>query len=153
VNEAEQASRAPAARLFDVRLLGRHQLAAIVATLVDFVTMIAIVELLFAPPPVATFFSATVGGVTNFSLGRSWAFRSRHQGSIASQATRYAIVCIGGALLNAGMLSMLLRLGDPPYIVTRVLVSALVSVAYTYPMHTRFVFRVVGDAGDAGDAQ
>ncbi|MBX3208683.1 MAG: GtrA family protein [Labilithrix sp.] len=136
-------STTAAAALLDVRLLGRHQLAAVVATLVDFASMIALVELAGAAPAYATLLSATAGGVTNFFLGRTWAFRERHRGTLAAQAARYALACAGGALLNASLLGATLALAAAPYVVARVVVSILVSIAYTYPMHTRFVFRVV----------
>ena len=135
------------ARLLDLRLLGRHQIAAAVATLVDFISMIALVELAGAAPPYATLLSATAGGITNFTLGRTWAFRARHRGSVASQAARYAFVCAGGALLNASVLGAILAISEPPYIAARAVVSILVSLAYTYPLHARFVYRVVDDEG------
>ncbi|MBN9161193.1 MAG: hypothetical protein BGO98_07155 [Myxococcales bacterium 68-20] len=135
------------ARLLDLRLLGRHQIAAALATLVDFVSMIALVELASAAPPYATLLSATAGGITNFTLGRTWAFRDRHRGSVGSQAARYAVVCAGGALLNASVLGAVLAVSEPPYVIARAVVSILVSLAYTYPLHARFVYRVVDDEG------
>lgn len=131
----------PAAPLADLRLLGRHQIAAALATLVDFAMMVALVELVGAAPAYATLLSAAAGGVTNFMLGRAWAFRERHRGSFGSQALRYAVVCAGGALLNASLLGAVLAVATPSYVVTRAIVSVLVSLAYTYPMHARFVFR------------
>ncbi|MBX3262807.1 MAG: GtrA family protein [Labilithrix sp.] len=133
----------PAAPLADLRLLGRHQIAAALATLVDFSSMVALVELFGASPAYATLLSAAAGGVTNFTLGRTWAFRALHRGSMTSQALRYAVVCAGGALLNASLLGAVLAVANPSYLVTRAVVSILVSLAYTYPMHARFVFRAV----------
>jgi putative flippase GtrA len=145
VSDAERVSPAASARLLDVWLLGRHQVAAAFATLVDFLVMVALVELLAAPPPVATLVSALAGGASNFALGRAWAFRARHRGTFGSQAARYAVVCAGGALLNASLLGAFLHVASAPYVALRVVVSILVSVAYTYPMHTKFVFRVVDE--------
>lgn len=140
---------APAARLLDLQLLGRHQLAAAIATLVDFLSMIALVELAGVAPPYATLLSAMVGGITNFTIGRTWAFRDRHRGSVGSQAARYAVVCAGGALLNASVLGAVLAIAEPPYVVARAVVSVLVSLVYTYPLHARFVYRAVGGEGGA----
>ena len=129
------------ARLLDVRLLGKHQLAALLATAVDFSVMIALVELAGLPPPLATIAAAASGGVTNFTLGRAWAFRDVHTGSMGGQAARYAVVSAGGALLNAGVLAAMLAVSAIPYVLARLVVSYAVSLAYTYPMHTRVVFR------------
>lgn len=129
------------ARLLDVRLLGKHQLAALAATAVDFSVMIALVELAGLSPPLATIAAAASGGVTNFSIGRTWAFRGVHTGSMGGQAARYAVVSLGGALLNAGVLAAMLAVAVIPYVLARLVVSYSVSLAYTYPMHTRVVFR------------
>ncbi len=59
-----------------------------------------------------------------------------------SQALRYGIVSFGGALVNASGLALLLRTVTIAYPIARVAVSVLVSLLYTYPLHTRFVFRV-----------
>jgi putative flippase GtrA len=127
--------------LLDARLIGRHQLAALLATGVDFAVMIALVELLRLPPPVATVLAAICGGLANFTLGRTWAFRDVHTGSLGGQASRYAVASLGGALLNGVLLASLLAVAPMPYVLARVLVSIAVSLMYTYPMHTRFVFR------------
>ncbi len=134
-----------------MRLLGRHQLAAAFATLVDFAMMVALVELAHVLPPTATLISATAGGVANFVVGRLWAFRDRHRGSMLSQGARYALVCVGGAFVNASLLGALLGLVSWPYVIARAVVSLFVSLAYTYPMHTRFVFRAVQYADDGGE--
>lgn len=130
------------ASLLDASLLGRHQVAAALATAVDFLAMIALVELAHRSPPVATVGSAVLGGVVNFGLSRGWAYRERHAGTLSSQASRYAIVSLGGALLNAGLLAMILTTVEAPYPAARVVAAVAVSVLYTYPMHTRVVFRV-----------
>ena len=124
---------------FDLALLGRHQVAAFAATAVDFSAMIAFVELVGLAPPLATVFSAILGGISNFTLSRAWAYRDRHEGPVHGQAFRYAIVSLGGTLLNGALVAMLAFV---PYVLARLVVSALVSVLYTYPLHTRFVFRV-----------
>ncbi|MCL2725282.1 MAG: GtrA family protein [Polyangiaceae bacterium] len=124
-------------------MLGRHQIAAALATALDFGSMVALVELLRAPPAIATVLSATAGGIANFTIARLWAFRKRHGGSMRSQARRYAAVSFGGAMLNAILLQIMLFLAPVPYVIARVFVSVAVSLAYAYPMHTRVVFRVL----------
>ena len=38
------------------------------------------------------------GAAINFTLSRSWTYRSRHDGTLTSQASRYALVSVGGAV-------------------------------------------------------
>lgn len=130
------------ASLLDASLLGRHQVAAALATATDFCAMIALVELVHRSPPVATVASAVLGGAVNFTLSRAWAYRDRHEGTFSAQASRYAVVSLGGALLNAGLLAMVLATVEAPYPAARVVAAVAVSVLYTYPLHTRVVFRV-----------
>lgn len=127
-----------------LRLFGKHQLAALVATGIDFGTMIALVELAHVAPPLATVGGAVCGGMTNFAIGRSWAFRGVHTGSLPGQAARYAAVSLGGALLNGALVAVVLAAVALPYVLARLIVAALVSVTYTFPLHTRVVFRARG---------
>jgi putative flippase GtrA len=128
--------------VLDTRLVLRHQAAAAIGTAADFATMIGLVELVRLAPPVATMVSAMMGGIVNFTVSRTWAFRERHDGSFRSQAMRYALASAGGALLNASLLSLVLRALDVPYPFARAVVAIAVSLLYTYPVHTRIVFRV-----------
>jgi putative flippase GtrA len=130
------------ARLVDVGLLGRHQIAAAIATGADFASMVALVELGRLSPPVATILSAMAGAVVNFTLSRGWAFHTLHTGTVRSQALRYGAVSLGGALVNAGALALLLRSVAVANPLARVAVSIAVGLLYTYPLHKRFVFRV-----------
>ena len=134
-------SRAPARRWAKV-LLVRHQIAAAVGTAADFGAMIAGVQLLHLSPPIATLISAMIGGLVNFGASRLWAFDNTHSGSLGSQAWRYALAMLGGAALNALVLAGILAIVAIPYPFARAFVAVVVSLLYTYPVHTRLVFRV-----------
>lgn len=108
--------------------------------------MVLLVELFGFRPPLAAVCSALAGGVVNFGLSRRWAFRDRHGGTLSSQALRYSVVSSCGALLNGALLALVLRSADPPYPLGRAVVAIAVGLFYTYPLHTRFVFRVAADA-------
>src|SRR5689334_22431042 len=81
------------------RTLGRHQIGATAATAVDFGTMILLVEVFGLPPVAATPIGASLGGITNFLLGRGWIFR-RQTGHVAVQAIRYSLVSAASAGWN-----------------------------------------------------
>ena len=57
----------------------------------------------------------------------------------------------GADLSDASLLGAILGLVSWPYVNARAVVSIFVSLAYTYPMHTRFVFRAVQDADDGAE--
>lgn len=121
-------------------LLGRHQLASLIATAADFGVMVATVELFHLWPAAATFVGAACGGITNFQLGRHWIFEAHHEGA-APQALRYAVVSLASAGWNAlGEYGLHHRLGVH-YLAARVVVAVAVSFLWNFPMQRTFVFR------------
>jgi putative flippase GtrA len=117
----------------------RHQTGAIVVTVLDFTTMSLLVRELGTSAVFGTVVGAATGGVTNFVLGRRWIFGTR-DARVDHQAARYAAVSGMSLVLNAlGEYLLHDRLGLQ-FQVARVLIAALVSVAWNFPMHRHFVF-------------
>jgi putative flippase GtrA len=112
----------------------------VVASAVDFGTMIACVERLRLSPVAATAIGATLGAVTNFCLGRAWIFR-RQSGGAGSQAARYAIVSLASAGWNSLGEHLIHDLARVQYVLARALVALVVSLLWNFPMQRRFVFR------------
>jgi putative flippase GtrA len=123
------------------RMLGRHQLASVVSTLVDFTTMTLVVELAFGSAVAGTLAGAAVGAITNFNIGRLWIFDAR-RGLVLPQAARYAVVSGASAGLNAlGEFVLHERFGVQ-YLLARIIVSVMVSLLWNFPMQRSFVFRL-----------
>ena len=121
------------------RLLGRHQVGAITATAVDFLVMVALVEILRAPPALAAALGAMAGAATNFVLGRRWVFRVR-SAAVLAQAGRYAAVSAAGAGWNALGEYLLHDAGHVGYVLARALVAIAVGLAWNFPLQRRFVY-------------
>lgn len=122
------------------RRFGRHQVAALISTAVDFAVMVLCVSGLGAAPSIGTAIGATAGGVTNFMLGRHWTFEAG-EGAAAPQALRYAFVSgasRGWNTLGEWVLSE--RIGVQ-YVLARLVVALAVSVLWNFPMQRYFVFR------------
>jgi putative flippase GtrA len=119
--------------------LGRHQVGAVVATALDFGTMIFAVQCLGAPPVLATAVGAALGGVANFALGRGWIF-TRQTGHPAGQGVRYGLVSAASAGLNALGMHALHDVARVQYVAARAVVAVAVSLAWNFPMQRRFVF-------------
>lgn len=133
-----------------LRLVGRHQVASLVTTAIDFSVMVALVQLLGAPAALAAVAGAGVGAVVNFRLGRSWIFDARHE-PVAGQALRYGVVSGASAALNGGGELLVHDVAGVHYVVARCLVAALVSLAWNLPMQRHFVFGApAGEAARVG---
>ncbi len=118
----------------------RHQAGALFVTALDFTIMSLLVTQLGVSAALATAAGAAAGGVTNFVLGRKWIFAGASSAGAHQQALRYALVSGASLLLNAGGEYLLHdRLGIQ-FQVARVIIAALVSVAWNFPLHRHFVF-------------
>jgi putative flippase GtrA len=122
------------------RLLGKHQIASVLSTAVDFGTMTALVELAGLSAEVGTLLGALAGALVNFQLGRRWIFDAQRRAALP-QAARYAVVSGASAALNAlGEHLVHGRLGVQ-YLAARAIVAVTVSLCWNFPMQRRFVFR------------
>jgi putative flippase GtrA len=120
-------------------LLARHQTGALVATVADFVMMIAWVELRLGSSVSGAAVGAASGALTNFIIGRQWTFQASHR-SAAGQAFRYAMVSAGSLGLNSLGQYLALRVSALPYVLCRVMVAFLVGVCWNFPLQRLFVF-------------
>ncbi len=118
----------------------RSQVAALAATLSDFLTLVGLVEIFHVWYVAATATGAAVGAVTSFVLGRIWAFQAHH-GKVHHQAFRYALVSGGSLLLNSAGVYLFTEYGGLKYFVSKLVVAILVGVFFNFPLHRRFVFR------------
>jgi putative flippase GtrA len=118
----------------------RHQIGALVASLVDFGTMIGCVAALGLSPVSGAAVGSTLGAATNFGLGRTWIFKRGSSGP-AIQAVRYAIVAALSAAYNSFGEHLVHDRARVPYVLARLLVAAAVGIAWNFPMHRHFVFR------------
>lgn len=117
----------------------RHYVAAILATAVDYGTMVALVEHRGLDPVAATVAGASVGALTNFTLGRVFTYRvTAHP--VTGQLGRYAIVSGASLAWNAAGEYLFHHVLGLQYLAARLVTSFLVSTAWNYPLQRSFVF-------------
>jgi putative flippase GtrA len=117
----------------------KHHLASIAATVADYGVMVACVQLLHMRPVPATVLGALAGGVTNFTLGRVFTYKTLETG-VMSQTWRYALVSAASLGWNAAGMHLFCDILDMQYIFARVITSVIVSNAWNYPLQRFFVF-------------
>ena len=116
----------------------RNGVAGGVATAADFAFVSLLVSATPASMPVATFWGCAVGAVVNFYVNRYWAFASRL--AYGQALFRYAVVSAASAVLNSGLVAVLLWLTSASDAVGWVAARALVFVGWNYPLHRLWVF-------------
>ncbi len=119
--------------------LRRSQVASLTATLVDFGSLVFLVEVGGVWYVAATAIGAFLGAVVNFILGRHWSFTAEKE-SVRGQAIRYPAVAAASLVLNSLGVYLLTEYLDIYYVISRVITAFLVGLLFNFPLHRRFVF-------------
>jgi putative flippase GtrA len=117
----------------------RHATTSIMATIVDYLTMIVLVSFAGIRPVPATAIAASAGAVTSFTFSRYFTYHATH---VAAGHQMWRFVLVSGSSLGLNTLGEYLlhdRVGLQ-YILARVITSITVSCGWNYPMLRFFVF-------------
>ena len=117
----------------------RHATTSIMATIVDYMTMIVLVSLAGMRPVPATAIAASAGAVTSFTFSRYFTYHATH---VAAGHQMWRFILVSGSSLGLNTLGEYLlhdRVGLQ-YILARVITSLTVSCGWNYPMLRFFVF-------------
>jgi len=120
--------------------LRRSQVASLSATLVDFGSLVFLVEIGRVWYVAATATGALLGAAVNFFLGRHWTFVAEHD-SIRGQALRYTAVSVASLVLNSSGVYFLTDHLGLYYLISKAITALLVGLLFNFPLHRRFVFR------------
>jgi len=122
------------------RSFSRSQIAAFLATIVDYAALVIWVESFHYYYPLGVALGSLFGAVTNFFLNRNWSFEA-NEGNWQIQAYRYAAVSTGSLLLNTGGVYLVTEFRDVHYLVSKIFISITVGFFWNYPLHRFFVFK------------
>lgn len=118
----------------------KAQASSLIATAVDFLTTILLVEIFTVWYLPASVTGTITGGVANFMVNRVWVFEATDERT-TPQAMKYFLVWTGNLGLNAGGLFLMTTYSGFSYLVSKILVSAAVGFSYNYVLQKKFVFR------------
>ena len=118
----------------------RHHAAAVLATAVDYGTMIGCVELAGLAPVAATPIGAFAGAITSFTANRYFTYRGAATVAARGQVWRYALVSAVSLGLNTAGEYLFHHVWGLQYMLARVIASVIVSNAWNYPTMKYFVF-------------
>ena len=118
----------------------KSQFASIVATTVDFLTLIGLTELFGVYYLISTACASVAGAIVSFSLGRHWAFKRADKG-LWGQAFKYAIASGIILLCNVGGMYLFTDILSIPYVYSKVITAIIVGVLISFPLFRYFVYR------------
>jgi putative flippase GtrA len=118
----------------------KAQIASFIASMADHFITIICVELLGFWYVMASSTGTIIGGMANFSLGRGWVFRGG-EAERKIQLFRYVLVWTGYLLLATFGVYLLTHFGGFNYIISKIIITLFLAIAYNYPLQKRFVFR------------
>jgi len=118
----------------------KAQTASVIATVVDFLITILLVKFFGCWYVIATAVGTIGGGIMHFSMGRHWVF-SAADGKIHTQALKYFLVWGVYILLSTAFVFIITNYAGLNYIVSKIIVSVLLSISYNYILHKKFVFK------------
>jgi len=118
----------------------RSQVAAFIATVLDYGTLFLLTEVFQVWYVVATAVGALCGAVANFLINRYWSFQATHD-RLGYQALRYALVSTGSLIFNTGGVFLVTEFAQVHYAVSVAVVSVVVGIFFNYPLHRYYVYR------------
>lgn len=114
----------------------RSAFCGIAATLLDAVTMIALVEGCRCGYGLAAALAALAGASMGFYANRTWAFRNPSPHRASHVLGFIAIACVN-ALAVAGAVHVMTGAFHAPYLLAKAIAAAVTFVFWTYPMQAR----------------
>ncbi|MBE7442536.1 MAG: GtrA family protein [Flavobacteriales bacterium] len=118
----------------------RYQVAAITATLADFLVLILLTEVFNVWYVYSTAIGALAGAIVNFNLCRYWAF-CNSKNKFKHQVFRYVLVSAGSLVLNTFFVFIFTDFAHINYSISKVITALMVAFFYNYTLQRFFVFK------------
>lgn len=118
----------------------RYNIAALLATAGDFLTLVILTELVGLWYLLSTGLGALVGAIIAFTLGRNWAFVSKKE-TKSKQALKYGLVALGSLALNTLGVFFFTDILEIQYIISKSITAGIVALGYNYPLSKYYTFK------------
>lgn len=118
----------------------KYQIAAILATIIDFIVLILLTEIFHVWYVYSTAIGAFAGAFTNFNLCRYWAF-TKSKNNYINQVYKYILVSVGSLILNTISVYLLTDIGNINYTFSKIIAAITIALFYNYTLQKYFVFK------------
>lgn len=124
-------------------IFARAQVAAFAGGITDYSIMIALTELAHIHYTRSILISGFIGALVNFSVNRRWAFQTGqyYSSSKRVQLLKFFLVVVGSVSLKSGGTFLLTSTLKINYKISRLIIDAIVSYGFNFPLIKYWVFR------------
>jgi putative flippase GtrA len=119
----------------------KTQAALIAGSLADFLVTILLVELFTCWYVTGNAAGNVIGATSQFILSRNWVFNNNKSQKIAVQVIKFLVMWAGNIAFSALGVHLLTHYMHLPYLLSKLIVSILLGVSYTYLLSKKFVFK------------
>ncbi len=123
-----------------IKIFLKYNVAAGIATAVDFAVLIFCTEILQIWYLLSAVFGAVSGGITAFILERNWTFMKKDE-KLSVQAIKYAGIWLTSIGLNILGMYLLVEYIELQYIISKLVVAVIVGIGFNFLTHKYFIFR------------
>lgn len=120
--------------------MARVGISGVLATLLDVLSLLILVECLSVPVVLAAFLAASIGAVSSFLVNKHWAFRDATPLRL-SQIGSFVGVALGSAIGVAAGIQVFAVMIGLPYLIAKAIAAVLIFVFWSFPVQRRLVFR------------
>ena len=128
-----------------VYIFAKAQASAFFGGIIDYLTMIALSELLHIHYTISIVFGGIIGAIVNFSINKYWTYQS-HQATVGVQLTRFILVVAGSICLKSSGTYLLTTWLELDYKFSRILTDIFVSLGFNFLLQKYWVFRKSQDS-------
>lgn len=119
----------------------KTQAALIIGSAADFLVTYLLVEVFSCWYVTGNVAGNVAGAIAQFLLSRNWVFNKNHEQKTASQVMRFVVMWAGNIALSAVGVYLLTHYFHLYYLLSKLIISVLMGVTYTYLVSKKFVFK------------
>ena len=118
----------------------KTQAALIAGSLADFLLTFLLVEVFNCWYITGNAAGNITGATAQFILSRNWVFKNSAKQKVSAQLIKFVLMWLGNILLSALGVYLLTRYMHVHYLLSKLIISVLLGVSYTYLLSGKFVF-------------
>ena len=118
----------------------KTQAALIAGSLADFLLTFLLVEVFSCWYITGNVAGNIAGATSQFILSRNWVFKKSAKQKVPTQLIKFVLMWLGNIVLSALGVYLLTRYMHVYYLLSKLIISILLGVSYTYLLSGNFVF-------------